>query len=189
MFGIRTSGISVATLQRRLQATLVDRCLTIISLHGRRVAALYEAKNFLSSLNVLLYLFHVIFECLHALVINWVVRGWYVDIALGSRTCGWPLALQISLRFSVFWLVSSIVTIMIWWWLAVDSVRQRHGTNLWLRLILWLKLLIHDGRAIVLTTWYHLVGQRFPIDWNWISLYLMLVDNTSAVHLTSWYIP
>ena len=88
MFGIWTSGISVTTLQRRFEATLVDWRITIISLHGRRVATLYEAKNFLSSLNVLLNLFHVIFECLHALMINGVVRSWYVEIALGSGTSG-----------------------------------------------------------------------------------------------------
>ena len=88
MFGIWTSGISVTTLQRRFEATLVDWRITIISLHGRRVAALYEAKNFLSSLNVLLNLFHVIFECLHALMINGVVRSRYVEIARGSGTSG-----------------------------------------------------------------------------------------------------
>ena len=88
MFGISTSGIRVTTLQRRFEAALVDRSIAIISLHGRRVAALYEAKNFLSSLDVLLNLFHVIFECLHALVIDGVVSGRYVDIAGGRRTSG-----------------------------------------------------------------------------------------------------
>ena len=88
MFGIGASGICVTTLQRRFEATLVDWSITIISLHGRRVAALDEAKNFLSSLDVLLYFFHVIFECLHALMINRVVSCRYVDIARGGWTSG-----------------------------------------------------------------------------------------------------
>ena len=188
MFGIRASCISVTTLQGRFEAAGVDRSITIISSDGRRIAALYEAKNFLCPLNVLLDLFHVVFECLHALMINGVVSGRYVDIARGCGTSGWSLTLQSSLGFSMFWLVSSIVAIMIWWRVAIDCVCKWHGTNLCLSFIRWLKLLVHNGRAIVLTTWYHLIGQRLSIDWNRISLYLMLADNSSAVHLTSWYI-
>ena len=121
-------------------------------------------------------------------MINGIVSCRYVDIARGGWTSGWPFALQINLRFSVFWLATSIVAIMIRWRLAIDRVCQWHWTNLWLCLIWWLKLLIDDSRAIVLTAWYHLVGQRFSIDWNWVSLCLLMADYSSAVHLTSWYI-